>query len=51
MGEGEGAGMQRGAGNQVRVLDAIEPVTGQGTAKEGHVYPELMGASGFRPEL
>ena len=37
----------RGAGDQVRVLCAVEPVSGQRTADVGHVDPELVGAARF----
>lgn len=40
-----------GAGDQVRVLRAVEPVSGQRTADVGHVDPELVGAARFWPQL
>ena len=43
--------MEGGPGNQVRVLRAVEPVSGQRTADVGHVDPELVGAARFGPQL
>ena len=51
MGQGQRVGVEGGPGNQVRVLRAVEPVSGQRTADVGHVDPELVGAARFGLQL
>lgn len=51
VGQGQRVGVESGAGDQVRVLCAVEPVSGQRTADVGHVDPELVGAARFGLQL
>ena len=41
-------GVQRRAGDQRRVLGAVEPISCQRVAQRGHMQPQLMGAAGLR---
>ena len=51
VGQGQCVGVESGAGDQVRCLRAVEPVSGQRTADVGHVDPELVGAARFWLQL
>ncbi len=51
VGQGQRVGVESGAGDQVRVLRAVKPVSGQRTADMGHVDPELVGAARLGPQL
>ena len=47
MGKGQRIRVERGTGNQGKVLGAIEPVTCQGSTYGCHVDSQLMGPAGF----
>ena len=51
MGEREGPGVKRRAGDQTGLFDAVEEVAGQRTAERGHVNPNLMGPAGLQLQL
>ena len=49
--EGEAAGVQRRPADEGRLFGPVEKVAGQRMAQPGHMYPDLVGASGLRPDV